>query len=325
MNYRTAVTAEDIKDAYKRISKYIRRTPHEYSHYYSGISGGYVRLKLENMQVTGSFKVRGALNAVGRLTDKEFERGIIAVSAGNHALGIGYACDSLSRTANIILPKNASQVKVESLKQFNITAEFCGETYDEAEAVTLKRIEETGEYFVSPYNDPDIIAGAGTVGLEIMEDFGDTEIILTPIGGGGLLSGLSIAVKEMKPEVRIFGVQTDASPSGKASLDAGMITDVELHDSIAEGLHGNFQPGAITFDLLKEHVEDILLVSEDEIKAELPLYIQYHHNLLEGSSAVVPAALRRYSSLFKGKKITGVISGANMDINLLAEIIGKYS
>jgi len=324
MNPVEHVTVENIRKAADRIQSHVRVTPLEPSHYYSELSGANVYFKLENLQVTGAFKVRGALNTLSQLPDEAFDKGVVTVSAGNHALGFGYSCKVLGRDGRIILPKNASPAKIAALKQFPTSVEFRGDTYDEAEEFTLNMVSEKGGFFVSPYNDVNIVCGQGTAGLEIHAALPECDAILVPVGGGGLIAGISAAYSALNPKVKFYGVQSEASPVAKKSLDAGEIVEAPLSDSIAEGLHGRIEPGAVTFQIMKEYVDDVLLVSEEEIKSEFAPYIQNHHNLLEGSSAVVPAAIRKYRHLFEGRTVAGLITGANIDVKVLADLILKY-
>ncbi|MFC1477254.1 threonine/serine dehydratase [candidate division KSB1 bacterium] len=315
------VTLRTIKEAAEQIQYSIRRTPLEASYYYSSLTGGNITFKYENLQVTGSFKVRGALNKLITLSDSDFDEGAVTVSAGNHALGFAFACSQRGKKGKIILPDNASPAKVETLKQFPVDCEFRGSDYDEAEQYTIKMVKEKGWHFVSPYNDPAIIAGQGTIGLEILEDQSECDCILVPVGGGGLIAGIALAAKSIRPEIKIYGIQSEASPAFKRALEAGKIVETRLQESVADGLHGNIEPGSMTFPIVHAHVEDILLVSENEIMSEFKPFIQNHHSLIEGSAAAIPAAVRKYSTFFKDRRIAGVLSGANIDVDLLKNIL----
>lgn len=317
-------TSHSIEHVYKEIKRYIRKTPVERSDYYSNLSGAEVFLKYENQQITGSFKVRGALNKVFSIPDHEIDKGLIAVSAGNHALGYGYALKKKGKRGIIILPENASKAKVLSLKQYPVDIEFHGKNYDEAENYTLDVVAKTGKIFVSPYNDPYVIAGQSTVAFEAFTEIRDAEVLLVPVGGGGLLAGACLFKEKFNLDIEIYGVQTEESPTFKAAFDAGEITHIPIKNSIAEGLHGQIQEGSITFPLVAKGVKDILLVSDKELKDQFYNFIQYHHTLVETSSIVTVAAIVKYSELFKGKKVMGILTGSNIDAGVLANILKEH-
>ncbi|MCP4726937.1 MAG: threonine/serine dehydratase [bacterium] len=312
----------DIADTYKEIKRHIRKTPLEYSPFYSRLTGAEVFLKLENQQVTGSFKARGAVAKLMSLSDADYEKGVVAVSAGNHALGVAYALWRLKRKGLIILPENASKTKVNALKEFPVDLEFHGRDYDEAEQYTIKFVNDEDKTFVSPYNDPVVIKGQSTAAFEAFTEINDIDIMLVPVSGGGLLAGTLLCRNALGLDCRIYGVQSEASPAFKRSMEAGEIIEIPVEDSVADGLHGNVQPDSITFDVvMASNLEDILLVSEDEIKEQYYDYMTYQHNLIEGSAAVNLAALLRYKNIFEGKKVACLMTGANITPDLLKEMI----
>ncbi len=317
---------EHIAPIYKRLKRYIRNTPVEWSAYYSRVSGADALLKYECQQITGSFKLRGAMHTLLSLSDEEYKKGVISVSAGNHALGLAHALWKTGRRGKIVLPKNASETKIKALREYPVELEFHGKNYDEAEVYTVNYAKENGITFISPYNDPRIIAGASTVGMEIFTEIRDSEVLLVPVGGGGLISSILLARNAFGQKTKIYGIQSEASPAFKASLDAGKITEIPIQDSIADGIHGLIEPGSMTFDIVMENnIEDILLVSEEEIKHELYNCILYQRTMIEGSAAATLAALVRYKKLFRGKRTIALLSGSNIAPKVLGEILNTYN
>ena len=312
----------EIRDARRRIGGVVRKTPLIYSQFFSEVAGGDVYLKLENLQVTGAFKIRGALYKMLKLTDEEKKRGVVAASSGNHAQGVAYAARLLGIKALIIVPKNTPKVKIDAIKSYGVELMVHGDYYDEAEAKAREFEREAGMVYVSPYNDVDVIAGQGTIGLEILEELPDADVIIAPVGGGGLISGVAIAAKSINPEIGVIGVQSFASPVMYECIKAGKIIKVEnLRKSIAEGLHGGIEDGSITFDIVREYVDEILLVSEDEIKEAIRLFLEHHHQVAEGSGAVGLAALLRYKGRFANRKTVVIVSGGNIDLELLKSVL----
>ncbi|MFC1553073.1 threonine/serine dehydratase [candidate division KSB1 bacterium] len=317
------ITKDVILETADVLSKYIFRTPLIRSDYYSEINGSDVFFKLENIQVTGSFKARGAMNMVLNTDSEKLNKGIFTVSAGNHALGVANALRHLGHKGSIILPENASPAKVEALKYFPVDLEFHGKSYDEAEDYAVSLISKTDKTFIHPYNNPIVIAGQASIGVEIFEDNKNIDILLVPVGGGGLIAGIALAAKYLLPNIKIFGVQSEASPVFKRSIDSGELVRFQLDDSVADGLHGLVDMDSITFPIVMDTATDILLVSEDEIRTCITEFIQTHHMILEGSAAVIPAAVKSYSSLFEGKRVAGVLSGSNIDTRLLNSILSE--
>jgi len=312
----------EIRDARRRIGGVVRKTPLIYSQFFSEVAGGDVYLKLENLQVTGAFKIRGALYKMLKLTDEERRRGVVTASSGNHAQGVAYAARMLGIKALIIVPKNTPKVKIDAIKSYGVELMVHGDYYDEAEAKAREFEREAGMVYVSPYNDADVIAGQGTIGLEILEELPDADVIIAPVGGGGLISGVAIAAKSINPEIGVIGVQSFASPVMYECIKAGKIIKVEnLGESIAEGLHGGIEDGSITFDIVREYVDEILLVGEDEIKEAIRLFLEHHHQVAEGSGAVGLAALLRYKGRFANRKTVVIVSGGNIDLELLKSIL----
>ncbi len=321
----------EIKQAASRIEKYIFKTPYEYSTHYSKLIQTNVYLKHEGVQRTGSFKIRGALNALIKAKTHEKKQRtlkIITASAGNHAQGIGFASKMLNKQKDTIvfIPKNTPQIKIDAIRSYGVDLRIEGEIYDEAEKAAKLYAEEIKGEYISPYNHPDVIAGQGTIGLEILNDSGNEipDAILVPVSGGGLLSGILIAVKSINPNIKVYGIQSEACPAMYQSVIEKKIVAVPMRHSIAEGLHGGIEENSITFQPILKYCDGILLVSEEEIKIAIYEYLKYHNKICEGAGAVGIAALKRYSEKFKQfKNIAVVISGSNIDFPLLKEIINQ--
>lgn len=315
---------KDIYLAQRRIKGLVRRTPLKYSPFFSEACEGEVYLKLENLQLTGAYKIRGALNKMLQLDDEERERGVVTASSGNHAQGIGYAAKMLDVKASIVVPSITPKTKIEAIKRYGVDLITYGRIFDESEVRAHELSEELSRTYISAYNDFDIIAGAGTVGLEMIEEEPDLEVILCPVGSGGLLSGISILFKVLSSDMEILGVQSEASPVMYESFKRGEYVEIpieEMEESIAESLYGGFETGSITFDIVKELVSDIILTEEENIKKAISLFLEHHHQVAEGAGAVGLAALMEHKERFKGKKVGIIISGGNIDISLLRDIL----
>jgi len=318
-----ALEFKEIYLAQRRIQSIVRRTPLEPSLFFSDACGGEVYLKLENLQLTGSFKIRGALNKMLQLSPEERRRGVVTASAGNHAQGIGYGAKMLGIEATIVVPQNTPKTKIEAIRRYGVDLMIHGENYDEAEKKARQLERELSKVYVSPYNDYDIIAGQGTVGLEMWEQQSNLEVVLVPVGGGGLISGIAIALKSLNPDIEVIGVQSKASPVMYESMKQGRIVEVPIEESIAEGLHGGIEKGSVTFDLVKELVDDIILVEEADIETAIALFLEHHHQVAEGAGAVGLATLMGSEKRFNGRRIGVVISGGNIDISLIKKILNS--
>ncbi len=316
----------ELKDFYaarSRIGNLIRETPLEFSPFLSQACGGEVWLKLENQQLTGSFKARGALNKILQLSDDERARGIVTASSGNHAQGVGYAAQMLGIEATVVVPANTPEVKLEAIRRYGVDLIVQGEEYMEAERLARRMEREESKPFVSGYNDLDIIAGQGTIGLEIAEALPDMDAALVPVGGGGLISGIGNALKAINSDIEVIGVQSVASPVMCESIKRGRIVDMELEDSVAEGLHGGIEDGSVTFDMCKKYVDGFILVQEETIVKAIGELLVRHHQVVEGAGAVGVAAIIENSERFSGRKVCVVVSGGNIDTGLLKEAIRK--
>jgi threonine dehydratase len=313
------ITLKDIESARARIQQSIRCTPLEESRWLSRELGRRVFLKLECFQATGSFKLRGAMAKLSKLSDQEKARGILTVSAGNHGLAVAYGADALKLDATIVVPESASRAKVEAISRYKVQLLERGRDYDEAEGLARQMEAETGKTFVSPYNDPEVIAGQGSIALEMLEAAPRLEAIIAPVGGGGLIAGLALAAKALNPKIKIYGAEPAATPSMREALLAGRIVEIEETETIADGLAGNIEQGSMTFPIVRELVDDILTVSEDEIEEALVKFAHQEHVMIEGSAAVSLAALRRLD--FDGRQVAAVITGRNISLELFRRIL----
>ena len=306
----------DVYAAHKRIGGWIRRIPLEHSPILSELFGCDVWLKLENRQLTGSFKIRGAANRLMLLKPEERGRGVVAASSGNHAQGVAYAARGLGVRVVIVVPENTPKVKRDAIRALGAELTVHGAEYMDAERLAQRMSCDDGMPFLSPYNDPDLIAGQGTVGLEMLEDEPGLDAVLVPVSGGGLISGVATVWKEAS-DAEVIGVQTEASPVMYESVKAGKIIDIQMFDTVAEGLHGGIEQGSVTFPICQRLVDDWIVVKEETIKDTMRLMLLRQHEIVEGSGAVGVAALMEQASRFKGRKVGIVISGGNVDETLL--------
>lgn len=278
-------------------------------------------IKSENLQKTGSFKIRGAYNKIRNLSPEEAKRGVIACSAGNHAQGVALSATRLGIKSVICMPEGAPILKVEATRGYGAEVVLVPGIYDDAAREAERLSKEEGYTFAHPFNDPYVIAGQGTIGLEILEQVPDVEQIIVPIGGGGLISGIAVAVKSMQPNVRVIGVQASTVPSMFVSQRSGMITTVRDGPTIADGIHV-LTPGDLTFRLVREYVDDIVTVSEDEIAAAIVALLEGRKTLAEGAGATTVAAYL-FGKVDTSLKTVVVVSGGNVDITTLSRIITK--
>jgi len=313
----------DIYEARRRIRQYVRETPLDGSPFLGDLCGGEVRLKLENQQLTGSFKARGALNRILKLTPEERRRGVVTASSGNHAQGVGYAAQMLDMDATIVVPSETPNVKREAIRRYGVKLIVHSGDYDAAERYARKLEAEEGRVFVSAYNDLDIAAGQGTIGLEMAESWPEMDVALVPVGGGGLISGIGCALKGVDSGIQVLGVQSVASPAMYESLREGRIVEMELDESIAEGLYGGIEEGSVTFDLCRRYVDEIVLVQEETILEAMGRLLKHQHQVVEGAGAVGAAAIMEDPRRFKDRRVGVVVSGGNVEADLLREALSK--
>lgn len=314
------VDLQDIEDARESLRGLVKQTPLIRSGFLSDLCRGKVYLKLENQQMTHSFKVRGALNRMLHLSAEEKRRGIVTASAGNHAQAVAIGAEMLKAKAKIVVPKSTPKVKVDGIKKREVQLILHGDIYDEAEQKALDLAKREGMAYISPYNDRFIIAGQGTIGLEILDELPKVDTIVVPVGGGGLISGVSIAAKTTKPSVQVIGVQSEASPVMYESLKAGRIVNIELKESIADGLFGGIEQGSMTFRIVQEWVDNVFLVKEETIKKAICLLWKKERQIVEGAGATGAALLMERPQPFKGKEVVLVITGGNIDEELLQQL-----
>jgi threonine dehydratase len=289
---------------------------------FSQLTGNSIFLKLENLQMTGSFKERGALNKILLLTDDERRRGVIAASAGNHAQAVAYHATKRGITSQICMPLTTPLVKVSATRGHGAEVILFGANYDEACQEALRRCEQQGLTFIHPFDDEAVIAGQGTLGLEMLEQVKDLDALVIPIGGGGLIAGVACAVKEMKPKIRIVGVQTSKLPSMKAAVEKKKVVTLPAEKTIADGIAVR-SAGVHTFPLVRKYVDEIVTVDEEEIANAILLLLEKEKTLTEGAGAVAAAAVLNKKTADAGRKLGVLISAGNIDVTLLARIIER--
>jgi threonine dehydratase len=310
----------DIEEARERIREQIYLSPFPHSETISQMTGNRIFFKLENLQLTGSFKERGALNRLLTLTGEEARNGVIAASAGNHGMAVAYHSRRLHLNAKIVMPISAPLIKVTRVRQYGAETLLHGNDYDAAydEAVRLSRA--SGPCFISAFDDPWVIAGQGTIGIELYEQNPDLEVVLVPVGGGGLIAGIALALKTLLPKVRIIGVQAEAVSSMKAALERGAPAQLAPATTIADGIAVRIV-GALPFQLVQRYVDEIVTVNEREIANAVLLLLEIEKTVAEGAAAVPLAALVNKKIPVTGKNIGLIVSGGNIDMNLISRII----
>lgn len=308
-----------IREAQQRISDTVHITPLDLSNTLSKEMGYPVYLKLENLQKTGSFKIRGALNKLAKLNGVDK---VVAASAGNHAQGVAYAASKLGLASLIIMPEGAPITKVEATKGYGAEVIFHGEAVDDGLLLARKFQTEKGYTFVHAFDDPDVIAGQGTIGLEIIEQLPNVDRVITPVGGGGLISGMAIALKQQKPNINIIGVQAAQAASMVQSVSLNRITTVNKKDTIADGI-GIKTPGKLNFELVTKYVDDLLTVTDEEIASAILFSLERNKLILEGAGAAALAALLHHRVSGESGNTVVVLSGGNIDVNRIARIIDR--
>lgn len=317
------VSTHDILQARERIGKLVSKTPCSRSTTFSRITGAEVFLKFENLQMTGSFKERGAANTLLGLSSDQRARGAITASAGNHAQGVAYHAGRLGIPATIVMPQHTPLIKVSRTRNFGANVVLAGSNFDEAYAEARRIQEEERQVFVHPFDDPAVIAGQGTVGLEILEQVPDVEAAIVPIGGGGLIAGVAVALKEANPRTRVIGVQCEAFASMKASLAAGSTVTIDGGRTIADGIAVK-RPGELTLRHVERFVDELVTVNEEEIANAILALLEKEKTVAEGAGAAALAALLHgHVADLEGKKTVVILSGGNIDVTLLSRIIER--
>ncbi len=315
------ITEADILKAHDVTSAQLRSTPAQRSAHLEQLSGSEVFLKLENYQVTGSFKVRGGLNKLSSLSPAERERGIIAASSGNHGAACAFGARQAGCPATVCVPTYASVSKVELIKSYGAEVRHHGEDCLETELDARSLAKEKDLAYISPYNDPHIVAGQGTVAVELLEQAENLDAVFISLGGGGLIAGMGSYLKSVSPETEIIACSPAASPAMHACIEAGEIIEVACSDTLSDATAGGVEPGAITFDICREVIDRSILVSEEEISSAMRDYIARHRMLIEGSAGGALAAFLKSREDYTGKRIGIVICGANISIEKLREVL----
>ena len=279
-------------------------------------------LKTENLQTTGSFKVRGAYYKMTRLTDEEKARGVIACSAGNHAQGVALAAQKNGIKAVICLPAGAPISKVEATKSYGAEVVLVEGVYDDAYQKALQLQKEKGYTFIHPFNDPDVIAGQGTIALELIDQLPDLEAVVVPIGGGGLISGIAYALKSINPKVKVYGVQADGAAAMKNSVEKGVVEELKSVSTIADGIAVK-KPGDLTYEICSKYVDEIVSVTDDEISAAILALMEKQKLVTEGAGAAAVAAVMFDKVDVQGKKTACILSGGNIDVTILSRVINR--
>jgi len=315
------LTLRDIQNARNLIQEQVKKTPLVRSQYLSSLTGSDVYLKLENLQLTNAFKFRGALYRMMSLSVDEKARGIIAASSGNHGQAVAIGAEKLNLKATVVVPETTPRIKIDKIRAHNVELILHGEQYDYAESYAKELAKERGLAFISTYNDPIVVAGQGTVGLEILEDLPTTDTIIVPVGGGSILSGIAVATKSLKPSIQILGVQPENVAAMYYCLKAGKVINVPMKRTNAEGLDGNIEQGCITFELVQKYVDEILLSNEDAMKKMIRILWEQEKQVVEASGAIAIAPIVATPRRFAGRRTVAVITGGNIDDALFRSLV----
>lgn len=314
----STLTLDIFEEAAKKVKEVTQETKLVYSHHFSKETGNEIYLKPENMQRTGAYKVRGAYYKISTLTDEERERGLITASAGNHAQGVAYAARKYGVNATIVMPTTTPLIKVERTKEQGAEVVLAGGVYDEAYEHAMNLAEERGLTFIHPFNDPIVAAGQGSIAMEIVQELPLVDIILVPIGGGGLATGVSTLAKLLNPRIKVIGVEPSGAACMKASLEAGHVVKLPHVTTIADGTAVQ-EPGDKIFPYIQENLDDIITVEDDELIVAFLDMVESHKMIVENSGLLTIAALKHLDC--KGKKIVSILSGGNMDVITMASVV----
>jgi len=315
-------TLQDIIDARQILQSVIRKTPLEYSNTFSRLTNCKLYLKEESLQKTGAFKVRGAYVKINSLSTEQKKHGVIAASAGNHGQGVAYASNMQKIPCTIVMPANASPAKVSATRSYGADVVLHGVLYDQSWEKAQEIAKEQERTLLHAFDDPHVIAGNGTIGLELLEDLPDLDAVYLPIGGGGLAAGVATAIKSKKPSVKVIGVQSKAFPAMKMSIEKGRIVEAYDGSTIADGISVK-HPGELTFQILKEYIDDIVTVSDNEIVKAMFLLMERAKLVVEPAGAAGLAYLMSNGNQFRGKKVVTILTGGNVDMYLLGQIVSK--
>lgn len=311
---------ETIIEARERIKDVIKATPLIYSKVFSEECDNEVYIKPENLQVTGAFKIRGAYNKMCQLTKEEKERGVVAASAGNHAQGVAFAAEKLGIKTTIVMPAQTPLIKVEATKSYGVEVVLYGDCYDDAHAKAMEICQAEGRVLVHPFDDKAVIAGQGTIALEILEELKDVDVVVVPVGGGGLISGIACAIKSVNPEIIVVGVEPKGAQTLNYSLRKNKVSELSSVSTIAEGVAVK-RPGQHTFDYVKQYVDEMIVVSDVDVLEAFLLMVEKEKLVAENAGVLSLAALRKLP--YRNKKIVSIVSGGNIDVVTISEMINR--
>lgn len=323
MNNNLANLVASISTAEQRIRPYVRETPLDFSHELSACCAAEVYLKLENIQYTGSFKLRGAMHYLLALSAQQREHGVVAASSGNHGAAVAYGVHALGMQGLVFVPSHASPVKVAAMQRYGADIRFAGEDSLEAELAARAYADQHNLAYISPYNDALVIAGQGTIGVELLRQQSAIDTLFIAVGGGGLLAGCAAVLKAHNPRLRIIGCQPESSAVMAHSVAAGHILDMPSHTTLSDGTAGGIEADAITFPLCREFVDEWVLVDEAQIAAAMRLIMQSHHLLIEGAAGVAVAGLLACAERMHGRKVAVVLCGANISLETLKTVLSS--
>lgn len=311
-----AVTPADVERAARHLRDHLRPTPLQYSPALSQRTGARVHLKLESVQAVRSFKVRGALNKLMRMGPERRAAGVITASAGNHGMGVAYAAAEFGVPATVYVPNHANPLKVEAVKRLGALVEAAGNSYGEAYLAAVEEQKKTGATFVHAYEDPDVVAGQGTIALELLDDLEELDTVVVPIGGGGLIGGIALYLKSRRPSIRVIGVEPAGADAMRRSLNAGSVVTLERVDTIADGLAAS-APGRLTLYLAQRHVDKVVTVGEGEMMEAIRLLFEWEHVLAEPAGAAATAALLHHLEPKPTERVVVIVSGGNVTNEVL--------
>lgn len=320
-NIKDMDVAREVALAEVRIRPHIKKTPLEESAYLSRLGGASVLCKLENLQYTGAFKIRGAMNKVLSLSSKERSQGVVTASTGNHGAGVAFSLKSLGAPGMVFVPETTPKAKAQAIELLGAKVERFGMDCAETEAHARAHAERNDMTYISPYNDPHVVAGQGTIGLELAEQAADLDAVFVALGGGGLISGIGGYLKSVHPDVCIVGCSPQNSKVMIDSVIAGEILDLPSLPTLSDSTAGGVEPGAITFDLCSDIVDEFVTVTEEEIRENLCSFMEAHHMLIEGAAAVPIASYLKLCNAWRGKKVAIVICGANISLDTLENVL----
>ena len=312
---------DDVLASYDRSKNYIRKTPLDYSASLSELINGEVYLKLENVQKTGSFKFRGAISKITSLNSDQRNKGVVTASTGNHGAAVSLAMKILDVNGKIVVPKNIARNKLENIKKLGGIVEFYGKDCIESEFRAQEISKESGSAYISPYNDPDIVAGQGTIAVELDNQLNNIDEVIVSVGGGGLISGIGGYLKQVQPKVQMVACSPKNSCVMYESLNAGRILDLPSKQTLSDGTAGGVEEGSITFDICKEIIDNFVLVTEKEIASGIRTAINDDHQLIEGSAGAAIAALFKRKKTLIGKRVVIIICGGNINSTTLHKVL----